>query len=377
MNEIYRYYKDTILKILKPGKAVMLIGPRRAGKTFLSKKMFSEFKGKKMFLNAEDITNSDMLSKRTKANYSLIFDDIKLLVIDEAQVIPDIGKKIKLIVDEFPEIRVLITGSSSFDLLNKAGEPLTGRSTLLKLFPVAQIELSKSENIIETTQNLETRLIYGSYPEIFSINDTEERKDYLYHIVQSYLLKDLLAYEGIRNSSKMISILKLLALQVGHEVSYNEIAGKSGLNKNTVEKYLDLLEKSYVLFHLGGYSRNLRKEITKNNKWYFWDNGILNALTGDFRPLSIRHDIGPLWENYLISEKLKTSHYKRIYNQYYFWRTYDQQEIDLIEENDKGLSAIEIKWNKEKIKLPIAFRNAYPKAKFELINNTNYLKWII
>lgn len=374
---IKRELQGKIEARLTPGKAALLFGPRRVGKTMLIGEILRKYSGSKMVLNGEDTDALALLAERSIANYSNLLNNIDLLAIDEAQNIPDIGTILKLIVDEIPRITVIASGSSSFDLLNKTGEPLTGRSYSFLLFPISQSELSLTENRLETRQNLEIRLLYGSYPEVINITDNALRRTYLAELVNAYLFKDLLSLDGIRNAGKLRDLLVLLAFQTGHEVSLTELGSQLGLSKNTVEKYLDLLSKVFIIHRLGGFSSNLRKEITKNSKWYFYDNGIRNALIGNFNPLSIRQDTGQLWENYMISERLKQKRYRSELTQFYFWRTYDGQEIDLIEVEADSVKAYEFKWKEKKVKVPGAWINAYPKAEFKVINPENYLSWIL
>lgn len=374
---IKRELQQKIEARLTAGKAILLFGSRRVGKTVLIGEILKNYSGRKLVLNGEDSTTLVLLADRSIANYRNLLNNIDLLVIDEAQNIPEIGKILKLIVDEIPEIRVIASGSSSFDLLNKTGEPLTGRSYSFLLFPVSQGELSITENKLETLQNLETRLVYGSFPEVISSTDNSLRKEYLTDLVSAYLFKDLLSLEGIRNAGRLRDLLRLLAYQTGNEVALTELGSQLGLSKNTVEKYLDLLSKVFIIHRLGGYSSNLRKEITKNSKWYFYDNGIRNALIGNFNPLSIRQDTGQLWENYLISERIKKKHYRSELTGFYFWRTYDGQEIDLIETDAGFVRSFEIKWKEKKVKVPAAWQKTYPEAEFTVINPENYLNWIL
>jgi predicted AAA+ superfamily ATPase len=304
------------------------------------------------------------------------FGGVDLLAIDEAQSIPDIGMKLKLIVDEIPGIRVLASGSSSFDLLNRAGEPLVGRSTQFILSPFSQQELSQKEDLLTVRRNLELRMLYGAYPEVVAMDDTEQKIDYLRDIVGAYLLKDILAVDGIKNSEKMRELLRMIAFQVGNEVSYDEIGSALGMSKNTVERYLDLLSKVFVVFRLGAYANNLRKEVSKAGKWYFCDNGIRNSIISDFRPLSIRQDAGALWENYLISERFKIKgNYARAGNMY-FWRTFSQQEVDLVEVENGSLQAFEFKWGSKMPAVPSQFISSYPDASYSVINRDNYLNFI-
>lgn len=373
---IKRLLEEKIISNLKPNKVNLLFGARRVGKTFLIKEIIKKVNYKHLLLNGEDFDAQSLLEPQSISNYKRLLNGIELLVIDEAQNIADIGKKLKLIVDEVKNIRIIASGSSSFDLLNKAGEPLVGRSFNYFLFPFSQSELSPYENILETRQRLENRLLYGSYPEIENFELIEDKQNYLREISNAYLLKDILSLDGIKNSSKMAQLLKLLAFQVGSEVSLDELAKSTSLSRNTVEKYLDLLTKVFVIFKIGGYSNNLRKEVSKSHKWYFYDNGIRNQLISNFNPLNLRNDLGQIWENYLISERLKINFYQKQYTKFYFWRTYDKQEIDLIEEHNNKLKAFEFKWGNKTPKAPRAFSTNYPDAEFNVINRENYLDFI-
>ncbi len=377
METIDRTLQKRIMERIKPGKAVLIFGARRVGKTIMMRNIIQAYPGKTMLLNGEDYDTLALLENRSIANYRHLLEGVSLLAIDEAQNIPQIGSVLKLIVDEIPGISVLASGSSSFDLLNKAGEPLVGRSTQFLLTPFSQKEISQVETVLETRRNLESRLIYGSYPEVVMMEDHYERKaDYLRDIVVAYLLKDILAIDGLKNSSKMLDLLRLVAFQLGSEVSYEELGRQLGMSKTTVEKYLDLLEKVFVVYRLGAYSRNLRKEVTKAGKWYFYDNGIRNAIIGSFSPLSVRQDTGALWENYIIGERRKANFNEGLHKAFYFWRTYDRQEIDLIEESSDELTALEFKWGKKMPKMPKAFREAYPQATFHVVNTENYMEFI-
>ena len=373
---IKRIIEDKIFNRLAANKVMLIFGPRRVGKTVLIRQLIDRFQGKHLLLNGEDMDSLTLLESKSISNYKRLLDGIDLLAIDEAQNIPEIGQKLKLIVDEVPGIKVMASGSSSFDLQNKAGEPLVGRSTQFHLFPFSQAELSQKENMLEIKQNLEDRLVYGSYPEVVNITDYTQKKDYLRDIVNAYLLKDILSIDGLKNSKKMIELLRLVAFQMGNEVSYDELAKQLGLSRNTVEKYLDLLSKVFVIYRLGSYSRNLRKEISKAGKWYFYDNGIRNALIGNYNPIALRDDIGQLWESYLISERIKQSNYSSNNKLFYFWRTYDGQEIDLIEESEGNINAFEFKWGTKIPKAPHAFSTNYPNSNYQVINRDNYLEFI-
>lgn len=376
MEIINRILQDRIISRIAPNKAVLIFGARRVGKTIMMRNIVNNFAGKTMMLNGEDFDTLALLENRSIANYKHIFSGIDLLAIDEAQSIPHIGSILKLIIDEIPGIRVMASGSSSFDLLNKTGEPLVGRSTQFLLTPFSQREISQTESALETRQNLEARLIYGSYPEVVMMDDFDRKTDYLRDIVGAYLLKDILAIDGIKNSAKMRDLLRLIAFQLGSEVSYDELGKQLGMSKNTVEKYLDLLEKVFVVYRLGAYSRNLRKEVSKAGKWYFYDNGIRNAIIGAFSPLAIRQDVGALWENYIIGERRKANFNNALHKEFYFWRTYDKQEIDLIEDNSTNIAAFEFKWGKKMPAAPRTFQDAYPDAEFNVINKDNYLNFI-
>jgi len=282
---------------------------------------------------------------------------------------------LKLMIDTQPQLTILATGSSSLDLVNTTGEPLTGRQHPFILYPVAQMELD--QDLFAIRSNLEERLLMGSYPEIFQLQTGRQKESYLKELAKSYLLKDILAYAYIKHSSKLTDLLRLIAFQVGSEVSYHELSLKLGINKLTVENYLDLLQKVFVLFRLPSYSTNQRKEIAKGSKWYFYDNGIRNALIQDFRPVTMRNDMGMLWENYIISERLKRNAYKEEDRLLYFWRNYDQQEVDLVEYFSGKLSGVEIKFGEgKKSKKPTAFQQAYPESGFSMIDRDNYVDFI-
>ena len=364
---------------IKPGKVLILLGARRVGKSHLLKKVIEDLDTSQLLiLNGEDQTTIDRMSIRSVENFKLLLGNANYLIIDEAQNIPDIGLKLKLLVDEIPTTHVIVTGSSMFELSNKLGEPLVGRSHVVQLFPFAQLEYQQYENIVQTDAKLEQRLIFGSYPELIHLNEIEGKKDYLEGLISSYLLKDILAYEVIKKADKLIDLLRLIAFQIGNEVSIDELAmNLKGISRNTIESYLDLLSKVFVIYPVRGFSRNLRKEISKSNRWYFYDNGIRNALIRNYNTLNLRNDTGQLWENYLMTERLKVNSYLKRRVNTFFWRTYDQQEIDLIEESGANLAAFEFKWNKNKVKVPTAWKNNYFEATFEVINKDNYLPFVL
>ena len=366
-------------KKVLPNKVLLLLGARRVGKTaFIKNYLESIPKESYLQLNGEDILDADLLKERSVNNYKRLLANVELLVIDEAQNIPEIGLILKLIVDSIDGIKIIATGSSVFDLSNKLGEPLVGRKNTIYLFPLAQLEFSKHENYKETVEKLEERLLFGSYPELEQYADWKDKQNYLNEIINSYLLKDILVFDGIKQSNKVFDLLKLIAFQVGKEVSLQELARQLGISKNTVENYLDLLSKVFVIYKVPGFSRNLRKEITKSNRWYFYDNGIRNGIIGNFSRLESRNDVGDLWENYLASERVKYQNYNQISVSNYFWRTYDQQELDWLEEENGLLRGYEFKWSgNRRAKIPGGFAKGYPEASFQVVNKENYLDFIV
>jgi predicted AAA+ superfamily ATPase len=374
---IIRSRLETLKKNLDPRKVNVILGIRRSGKTSLIEKFLEAYEHKYLFLNGDDIQVQDLLSRQFITQFQNLLAGYKLLVIDEAQQVPNIGLNLKLIIDHIKDVIVLVTGSSLFDLDQKLGEPLTGRKKTFKLFTIAQLELNAYENPLESSANLDNRLVYGSYPEVITAINNHEKEIYLREIVNSYLLKDILVYDGIRNSNKIYKILQLLAYQVGKEVAFDELATHVSMSKNTVEKYLDLLEKNFILYKLSSFSSNPRKELSKKKRFYFHDNGIRNALINNFNPLSIRNDVGELWENYIFYERMKFLEYNDIFVNRYFWRTYDQQEIDLVEEENQCLSAFEVKYSsKAKYKFSKYWLEHYPEAVNQLIHKDNYMGFI-
>ncbi|MEO8232659.1 MAG: ATP-binding protein [Ignavibacteriota bacterium] len=374
---IERNAQSLIKNKLSSGKVLVLLGARRVGKTFLLKHLIENTAEKYIFWNGEDFGVHDLLKRRSIQNYKNILGDATLLIIDEAQKIPDAGSILKLIVDSFENLKIIVTGSSAFDITNLTGEPLTGRKIEINIFPVAENEFYKIEKPEQRFDNLIHRLVFGNMPELINLNNKSDKEEYLRTLISSYLLKDILAFENLRSSSKLFELLKLIAFQVGNEVSVQELGRQLSMSKNTIEKYLDILSKVFVIYKLTSFSRNLRKEIVKNAKWCFYDNGIRNAIVANFNPLENRNDTGILWENYMMSERIKHQSYSGVYANRYFWRTYDQQEIDLIEEREGKLFAYEFKWNKGKEAAPVAWKGAYPESTFKTITKENYLDWII
>lgn len=375
--DIPRILENTLESKLGKQKVIMLYGTRRVGKTTLIQNIADKHKKDVLLLQGEDMQVAGILQERTIANYKRLVGNKKIIIIDEAQAIEHIGHKLKLMIDNIKGITIIATGSSSFDLIASAGEPLVGRQLIYQLYPIAQAELAQIEDLLTTKSNLEQRLIYGCYPELWHLPGNEEKETYLKSIVSSYLLKDILVYEAVKGADVLYRLLQLLAFQIGSEVSTVELGNTLQLSKNTVERYLDLLAKIFIIYPLSGYSNNLRKEVSKSKKWFFFDNGIRNALINNFSPIQNRSDVGQLWEQYFLSERMKFNSYQGYYPQYHFWRTYDQQELDLIEVNNRQeLTAYECKWKDGKIKIPAAFEKAYPDAVFHGITQFNYLDFI-
>jgi len=374
-SKIHRTITSTLRKNLKKGNVTVLYGARRTGKTTLLRDLAESLSGKRiLIMNGEDLDEAQILANRRAENYKNLLLGYDFLFIDEVQVVPDIGKSLKLIVDTLPEIGVFVTGSSSFGLRDKIGEPLTGRSRFFTLHPFSYRELGFS--YLDGIKVMPTLLVYGSYPQVSLEPDLKEKRHLLESIKNGYLLKDVLQLDNLKDSLFVVSLLRLLAFQIGNDVSYNELAKGLGTTVKTVQRYLDILEKAFIIFRLMGFSKNLRKEITKSPRIYFWDNGIRNTLINNFNMLDSRDDVGKLWENYCIAERIKLQQYREAYANFYFWRTYDQQEIDLIEEADSHLQAFEFKWGKQKSKAPKAFHETYPEATFEIINTENVFNFL-
>jgi len=371
-----RYYEKTLLKNLKKGKIVIIYGPRRVGKTSLISQLLSDFKGKYYSGAGEDLPLKELFSSQNIQRMKSTFSGYDLIVIDEAQKIPNIGTGLKIMVDHIPEIKIIASGSSSFKLSYQIGEPLAGRHRSLLLYPLSMMELNNQFGRMNLISMFENYLIYGTYPEVLTVNNIDEKKEYLITLRDSYLFKDILELENIRNSDKLADLLKMLAFQIGKEVSLNELSNGLGISKQTVERYLDLLEKNFIIKKVRGFSRNLRKEITKTSRYYFFDNGIRNALITNFNSIPNRNDVGMLWENFLFTERMKKLHYNRVFSNIYFWRTHDRKEIDLVEERDGKLFGFEFKWSKKKTKLPKLWFETYKNSSLEIITKENFLDFI-
>ncbi|MBI9066367.1 MAG: ATP-binding protein [Salinivirgaceae bacterium] len=358
------------------GKVIIILGSRQAGKTTIIKKLSNLVKQKQMFLNGDDPAVRQMLNNPTFSQLKQIVGNNKVIFIDEAQRIENIGVTLKMIVDEMKGVQVVATGSSAFELANIINEPLTGRKWEYLLFPMSFAEMVNHTSFWEEFQNLEQRLIYGYYPEV--VTSAGNQVEILKLISDSYLYKDILILDNIKKSNKIEKLLQALALQVGQQVSYNELAQLIGLDKATVEKYIRLLEQAFVIFRLPTLNRNLRNELKRTRKVYFYDNGVRNAILNNFNMLSLRQDIGGLWENFLISERMKYNHYNGNYSNYYFWRNHAQQEVDFIEEREGKLFAFEFKWNpRRKVKFPKSFIEGYPGTETKVISQENFTEFIM
>ncbi len=369
-----KYEKDR--DFFKKGKVNLIYGPRRVGKTTLLNKLLERNEGKVFKGNGDDSQLRLVLNSEDKSRILSAFHDYDFIFIDEAQRISKIGWGLKILVDNFPGKYIVASGSSSFKLTSQVGAPLTGRSITNMLFPIAVSELKAQFGGMEILQNIEQYLIYGMYPEVIVSTNNNDKKTYLHELKNSYLLKDILEIENIRNSDKLYDLLRLLAYQLGNEVSLNELGNSVELAKQTVSRYLDMLEKAFIIKRIGGYSSNLRKEVTKTYRYYFYDNGVRNAIINNFNLIEERNDIGMLWENFMVMERLKKQHYSKLFCNNYFWRTYDRKEVDLVEERDGKLYGYEFKWNPKKVKVQQAWLNAYDNASFEIINKDNFLNWL-
>lgn len=374
--------KRTLLSIIKDeltqtNKGLVLYGPRQVGKTTLINDIINELGLKTLVLNGDQRGSWwESLTSRELSKITLLVSGYDAVFIDEAQRIPEIGLSIKILLDNFPKLKVIITGSSSLDLASKISEPLTGRVYSYKLLPIAQMELREMYTPHELETQNEERLIYGSYPELFSLDAILEKTEYLRNLTDAYLYKDLLEFGDIRNSSKIRDLLKLLAFQIGSQVSLNELAGALELSRTTVDRYIDLLEKSFIIFRLSGFSRNLRKEVTKMDKIYFYDVGVRNTIIGNFNLLKNRDDAGKLWENFLITERMKRQEYNKIIYSHYFWRLTSGAELDLIEETDGILHGFELKYGRKVAKAPKSWINTYPGATASTINRDNWQEFV-
>ena len=379
MNGIERDLKAVLESKIGKGKVLLLIGPRQVGKTTLLKNILTSISSEKkvQFWNCDESDVRQFLSEANSAKLKSFVGNSDFIVIDEAQRVKDIGLTIKLLHDSFPNVQLAVTGSSSLDLSNSINEPLTGRKFEYNLFPFSTNELVNHTSMLEEMRLLKNRLVYGFYPDV--VNNPGEEKEILTNIVNSYLYKDLFEFQDIRKSSVIEKLVQALALQVGSEVSFNELGNLLGIDTVTVQRYVDLLEKAYVIFHIRSFSRNVRNELKKSIKIYFYDNGVRNSVISNFSPVELRSDTGALWENFLISERIKNNAYHNKHAKYYFWRTTQKQEIDFIEEVDQNLFAYEFKYNPKKVnsKCPVTFSNNYPNVPFDVITSENYMDFVV
>lgn len=373
---VNRLVATQIIKKLIDQKAIILLGARQVGKSTLLQQLEKKFSKPIAYWNGDEADIRNFLKDTTSAKLKALIGNNKTLIIDEAQRIDDIGLVLKLIVDQVKNVKVIATGSSAFELANKTNEPLTGRKWEYHLFPISFNEMVNHHGLITEKRLLEQRLIFGYYPEI--VNHPGEEIQRLKQLSDSYLYKDILIFERVLKPDKLEKLLQALAFQVGNEVSYNELGQMSGLDNQTVEKYIGLLEKAFIVFRLGALSRNLRNELKKSRKIYFYDNGLRNAVINSFNPISLRDDVGALWENFLMSERKKHLAYADEYYLQYFWRTQSQQEIDYVEEKNGQINAFEFKWNtKAKVRFPKSFVDAYQPLETKIINPDNFESFII
>lgn len=374
---ITRFYNN-LKPFLKANRALIIYGPRRVGKTTLLQHFLSTTSLKYKLDSGDNIRIQELLGSQDFPRILEYASGYELIVLDEAQLIPNVGMGIKILVDQVPGLKVIATGSSSFGLANQVGEPLTGRKTTLTLYPVAQLELETQHNRHQLKQKLPEYLIFGSYPQVLTAQTKEEKMQILEELVNSYIFKDIFALQQLKGSKVLLDLLKLLAFQVGNEVSLNELATNLSIDVKTVGRYLDLLEKAFIIMRLSAFSKNLRSEVVSTSKYFFFDNGIRNAVISQFNSLDLRNDTGSLWENFLMMERMKKKSYKNIHGYSYFWRTYGQKEIDLIEEREGKVFPYEFKWSpKSKVLAPKEWINAYPQAEALLtVTSDNYLDFI-
>ncbi len=372
---IQRLLEPVIKERLFKRKAVVVVGPRQVGKTTLLNLLTEDLGKKKLFLNCDEPDVRELLTLPNSAQLQVLLGTAEIVLIDEAQRVKDIGITLKLMIDNFPDKQIIVTGSSALELSNSINEPLTGRKYEYTMLPFSTAEMVQHTNLLTEKRLLEHRLIYGLYPDV--VNNQGNEREILNNIVSSYLYKDIFAFQDIRKPEIIDKLLRALALQVGSEVSFNELSKLLGIDVLTVQRYINLLEKAYIIFHLKSFSRNLRNELKKSNKIYFYDNGVRNALISNFNPVQLRDDIGNLWENFMISERIKYNNYSLNYCNTYFWRTTQQQEVDYLEEKDGQLYAFEFKWNANKTaKLTRTFSENYPNTLFQVINPENYIEFI-
>lgn len=373
---IKRIVEGELKNRLNQGKVLLVMGPRQVGKTTLLRQLIDREKLNALWINCDNPDDRADLEDVTITKLKAVIGNYALVIIDEAQRVRNIGLTLKLVADEMPHVQVIASGSSALDLANEIKEPLTGRKRELSLYPISTEEMITYSSEREEKRMLETRLVYGFYPEVV-LNPTSA-EEILEELTSSYLYKDILTLDQVRKPVILQKLLLALALQIGSEVTFNELGNTVGIDKETAEKYIDLLEKSYVIFKLNSFSRNIRREIKKGKKIYFWDNGIRNAIINNFNSLSLRNDVGALWENFIISERMKFLHYNKIKSNIYFWRTTTGMEIDWLEERGGIIHAFEAKWNpKRRASLPKSFLEAYPGTVHQVVSPENYMNFLL
>ncbi|MCX8027192.1 MAG: ATP-binding protein [Thermodesulfovibrionales bacterium] len=372
---IKRFYDiDTLLQ---KGKVLVIYGARQVGKTTLLKAYLTNSRFKSLYCSGDNIVVQSVLSSQDLNKISEFVEDYELIAIDEAQKVPNIGMSLKMIVDNMPEKLVIATGSSSFELSQNIGEPLTGRKITVQLFPIALKELALDLNRFEIRQRLNEFLIFGMYPEVITAETKTKKITILIETADSYLLKDILTLERVKSPKVLLNLLKLLAFQIGNLVSVNELATQLGIDAKTVSRYLDLLEKGFVIRSVSGFSKNPRKEVTKKQKYYFIDNGIRNAVIRQFNDIEDRNDIGALWENFVFMERQKKLTYEGFYGYTYFWRSFTGNEIDIVEEKDGRIYGYEIKWGRQNVRIPNQWQETYKEAGFGVIDKENFLDYVL
>ncbi len=372
-----RYYEQLGEQLFQKGKVLVILGPRRVGKTELIKKMILNATGKLFSGTGDNLDLREVLSSQRLQKIKSVLGSYDLIFIDEAQRIPEVGYSIKLLIDSMPDKTIVLTGSSSFELSGQLGEPLTGRQKQKILYPLSVVELEKQFGGMHIIEHLEEYLLFGFYPEVIKQETVIDKTEYLFSIRDSYLLKDIFELEEIKYRGKLFDLLRLLAYQIGNTVSLNELANSLGIAKQSVERYISLLEKAFIIKRIGGFSRNLRNEISKSSRFYFLDNGVRNSVINNFNSLSSRNDTGMLWENFMVMERMKKQEYERLFSNNFFWRTYDQKEIDFIEERGGKLYAFEFKYRNAIAQVPKQWKSAYPNSEFHVVTADNFLEFLV
>ncbi len=369
---IPRILDQSLAASVKAGRVAIVYGPRRVGKTTLLTEYLRDFGGTVRVETGDDRLMRDFFETATSEALIKAFRNVDLLVFDEAQMLPHLGAHLKFLVDALPQMKIIASGSSSFELSNQVGEPLTGRKRTLTLLPVSAEELISSNGLLDVKRQLNEFLVYGMYPEVLTAESEAEKRRYIHELTEDYLFKDIIAFEGLRNSDRIRRLLFLLSLQIGKEVSLTELGTQLSMSKQLVERYLDLLEKTFVVFRVDGFSRNLRTEVSKSSRYYFVDNGVLCSVQNNYSPVQNRGDVGALWENWLAMERVKYNVYHETFNQIHFWRTYARQEVDFVEVGNGKVTGYEFKWGRKNPKAPSAWTTAYPEATFRVITPENF-----